>query len=129
MFGRNAQDSLDSLIGEATRVDGNLLFKGGLRIDGQVRGNVLADASQHSFLVIGERGRVDGEVRCAHLVVNGTINGPVHVSELLEVQPKARIFGEVCYKMLEIHGGAVVSGHLRHDDGADKVLHLAASEA
>jgi cytoskeletal protein CcmA (bactofilin family) len=72
---------------------------------------------------------MDGEVRCDHLVVNGAINGPVHASELLEVQPKARIYGEVHYKVLEIHGGALVAGLLSHHDGVDKVLHLAASEA
>jgi cytoskeletal protein CcmA (bactofilin family) len=129
MFARNARNAMDSLIGEATRIDGNVLFKGGLRIDGQVRGNVTAEAGQHSFLVVGEHGRIDGEVRCDHLVVNGAINGPVHASELLEVQPKARIYGEVHYKVLEMHGGALVSGQLSHHDGVDKVLHLAASEA
>ncbi|MEC5163856.1 cytoskeletal protein CcmA (bactofilin family) [Janthinobacterium sp. CG_23.3] len=129
MFARNPRNAMDSLIGAATRIDGDVLFKGGLRIDGQVRGNVTAEVGQHSFVVVGEHGRIDGEVRCDHLVVNGAINGPVHASELLEVQPKARIYGEVHYKVLEMHGGALVSGQLVHHDGVDKVLHLAASEA
>ena len=129
MFARNRRDVMETLIGAATQIDGDLSFRGGLRIDGQVRGNVIAEAGQHSFLVVGEHGRVDGEVRCAHLVVNGTINGAVHVSELLEIQPKARIIGGVCYKTMEMHGGALVSGQLSHHDGVDTVLHLAVAEA
>ena len=65
--------------------------------------------------------------RCgAHVVVNGEINGPVYSSELLELQPKARIIGDVCYKRLEMHGGALVSGKLTHDQATDAVLQLGA---
>lgn len=129
MFVRGPKDMLDSLIGVAARINGDLRFTGGLRIDGQVCGNVIAEAGQHSYLVLGEHGKIDGEVRCDHLVVNGEIHGPVYSSELLEIQPKARIIGDVFYKVLEMHGGALVSGQLSHQCGADNVLHLAASEA
>jgi cytoskeletal protein CcmA (bactofilin family) len=129
MFIRNPRDLMDSLIAVDTQVDGHLLFKGGLRIDGQVRGNVIAEPGQMSNLVLGEHGRIDGEVRCSHVVVNGEINGPVHSSTLLEIQPKARIMGDVFYRVLEMHGGALVTGRLSHQHGMDNVLHLAVSEA
>lgn len=131
MFARNAhaRDTLDSLIGVDTRVDGHLLFRGGLRIDGQVRGNVTAEADQHGYLVLGEHGRIEGEVRCPHVIVSGEIKGPVYASELLEIQPRARIIGDVYYKVLEMHGGALVSGQLSRHDGVEPVLHLAVSEA
>jgi len=85
-----------------------------LRIDGCVKGDVIAQADEISMLVISEHARVEGEVRVAHLLVNGEIIGPVFSSELLELQPKARITGDVNYKALEMHGGAVVSGKLTH---------------
>ncbi|MET3132315.1 cytoskeletal protein CcmA (bactofilin family) [Oxalobacteraceae bacterium GrIS 1.11] len=129
MFARNARDAMDSLIGAATQIDGHVLFKGGLRIDGQVRGDVIAEAGQHSYLVLSEHGRIDGEVRCSHLIVNGQINGSVHAAEMLEIQPKGRIIGSVFYKVMEMHGGALISGQLCHHDSADSVLHLAVSEA
>ena len=125
MFARNNKSTIDSLIGTATRIDGDVNFKGGLRIDGHVKGNVTAEAGTASMLVISEQARIEGEVRCAHLIVNGEINGPLHSSELLELQPKARINGDVSYKMLEMHGGAVVSGKLAHDQGNEPVLKLA----
>jgi cytoskeletal protein CcmA (bactofilin family) len=127
MFGRKTKSTIDSLIGMATRIEGNLHFKGGLRIDGHVKGNVIADEDQASMLVISEHAKVEGEVRVAYLVVNGEITGPVFSSELLELQPKARITGDVNYKALEMHGGAVVSGKLSYDEVGEPVLKLASS--
>ncbi|MBS0309197.1 MAG: polymer-forming cytoskeletal protein [Proteobacteria bacterium] len=126
MFGNKNKSTIDSLIGLSTTIEGDLHFKGGLRIDGHVKGNVIADPSQGSMLVVSERAKIDGEVRVAHLVVNGEINGPVYSGELLELQPKARITGDVYYKALEMHGGAVVSGKLTHDLIGEPVLKLAA---
>lgn len=126
MFGSKSKSTIDSLIGMSTKIEGNLHFKGGLRIDGHVKGNVIADPSQASMLVISEHASVEGEVRVAHLVVNGEITGPVYSSELLELQPKARITGDVHYKALEMHGGAIVSGKLAHDQNGEPVLKLAA---
>lgn len=126
MFGSKSKSTIDSLIGLSTRIEGDLHFKGGLRIDGQVRGNVIADPSLASMLVISEHAVIEGEVRAAHLVVNGQINGPVYCSELLELQPKARITGDVNYKALEMHGGALVSGKLTHDQVEEPILKLAA---
>ncbi|RJG02235.1 bactofilin family protein [Noviherbaspirillum sedimenti] len=126
MFGSKSKSTIDSLIGLSTRIEGNLHFKGGLRIDGHIRGNVIADPSLASMLVISEHAVIEGEVRAAHLVVNGQINGSVYSCELLELQPKARITGDVNYKALEMHGGALVSGKLTHDQVEEPVLKLAA---
>ncbi|MES2025811.1 MAG: polymer-forming cytoskeletal protein [Pseudomonadota bacterium] len=115
MFGRKTKSTIDSLIGASTIITGNVHFKGGLRIDGCVKGDVIAEADEISMLVISEHARVEGEVRVAHLLVNGEIVGPVFSSELLELQPRARITGDVNYKALEMHGGAVVSGKLTHE--------------
>jgi cytoskeletal protein CcmA (bactofilin family) len=76
MFSRKTKSTIDSLIGSTTRIEGDLHFKGGLRIDGHIRGNVIADTESLSMLVISEQAVIDGEVRAAHLVVNGVINGP-----------------------------------------------------
>jgi cytoskeletal protein CcmA (bactofilin family) len=128
MFGRHAKDTIDSLIGRATRIEGDLHFRGGLRIDGQVIGNVIAEPGQPSMLIISEQAKIEGQIRGAHVVVNGEINGPVFSTELLELQPKARITGDVSYKRLEMHGGALVSGKLTHEQAGETVLQLEASE-
>ncbi len=125
MFSRKSKSTIDSLIGLTTSIVGDVHFKGGLRIDGHVKGNVIADSAENSMLVISEQARIEGEVRVAHLVVNGEIRGPVYSSELLELQPKARITGDVYYKALEMHGGAIVSGKLTHDLIGEPMLKLA----
>ncbi|WP_293780523.1 polymer-forming cytoskeletal protein [uncultured Oxalicibacterium sp.] len=127
MFGKKTKSTIDSLIGASTTINGDVRFKGGLRIDGQVKGDVIAEADEISMLVISEHARVEGEVRVAHLLVNGEVLGSVHSSELLELQPKARITGDVHYKALEMHGGAIVSGKLTPETTQTPLLTLAKS--
>jgi cytoskeletal protein CcmA (bactofilin family) len=124
------QNRIDSLIGAGTRVDGDVHFTGGLRIDGEVRGKVIAMGAGNSTLVVSESARVEGEIRVSHVVVNGAISGPVHAAQFLELQPKSRITGDVHYSRLEMHLGAVVEGRLVHAPAEAKPveLKLAASQ-
>lgn len=115
MFGSKTtptQKTIGTLIGAGTAIEGTLTYTGGLRIDGTVTGDVRCGAGDAGMVVISEHGKVEGEVHAAHLVVSGTVNGPLHVTQLLELQPKARITGDVHYRALEIHHGAVVEGRL-----------------
>ncbi len=108
------QNRIDSLVGIGTRIEGDVHFAGGLRIDGEIKGGVIADASKPSTLVLSEKARVEGEVRVTHLVVNGTVVGPVYVADYLELQSKAKVTGDVHYRTLEIQLGAIVEGKLIH---------------
>ncbi|SFE62355.1 bactofilin family protein [Paracidovorax wautersii] len=112
MFSRKKQPPIKSLIAQGTRVQGDVLFAEGLRIDGEVVGEVRAEAGQPSILVVSESGRVEGALHAMHVIVNGTVVGPVHAGELLELQPKARITGDVHYKALEMHQGATIAGQM-----------------
>lgn len=118
------QNRIDSLIGAGTCIEGDLNFSGGMRIDGQVNGNVIAAPGKPSTLVLSEHAMVNGEVDVTHLVVNGIISGPVTASEYLELQSKAKVSGDVHYKTLEIQLGAIVEGRLIHSSSAaqDKVV-------
>ena len=115
MFNRQASRRTDRQPDRATtRIEGHVIFIGGLRVDGMVRGNVQALADQPGTLVVASDARIDGEVQAAHIVVNGVINGPVHATETLELQAGSRVKGDVYYKSIEIHQGAVVEGRLVH---------------
>lgn len=119
------QKRIDSLIGAGMVVKGDVAFTGGLRIDGQVHGNVVAANGEPSTLVISERARVDGEIRVSHVVINGRVGGPVIADDYLELQPKARVVGDVTYKTLEMHVGAVLRGRLIHTEpGTGSVVEL-----
>jgi len=119
MFGGKTskpQTRIDSLIGEGTTVEGNVIFSGGLRVDGRVKGNVLTADEQPSTLVLSERARIEGEIRVSHAVINGTVVGPVYGAEYVELQAKSNVTGDVHYRTLEIQLGAVVQGRLVHQE-------------
>src|SRR6266700_2958949 len=84
------QNRIDSLIGAGTKIEGNINFAGGLRVDGEVIGNVTAVSDEPSTLVLSEQARIEGEIKVSHLVVNGEITGPVYVAEFVEIQSRSR---------------------------------------
>lgn len=113
MFDKKKQPPIKSLIAQGSQIQGNFRFTDGLRIDGEVVGDVRANEDHPSILVISESASVAGAIAADHVVINGTVRGPISAAVLLELQPKARIEGDVHYKALEMHQGAVVSGQLR----------------
>jgi cytoskeletal protein CcmA (bactofilin family) len=119
MFGKKAatttaQNRIDTLIGAGTRIQGDIHFSGGLRIDGEVKGNIFAEDDAASTLVLSEQGKVEGEIKVAHVVLNGMVAGPVKAAASLELQAKAKVCGDVEYTLIEIHQGAVIEGRLVH---------------
>lgn len=129
MFGKKIQPPIKSLIANGTLIEGNVAFDEGLRVDGEVVGDVRARTDEPNLLVVSEAASVTGQIHAGHIIINGTVRGPVFACELLELQPKARIEGDVTYRALEMHQGATISGQLRPLVGteADKpTLKLAA---
>jgi cytoskeletal protein CcmA (bactofilin family) len=112
MFSKKKQPPIKSLIAPGTRITGDIRFSDGLRIDGEVQGNLMAVEGQPSMLVISESALITGEIVADHLIINGTVHGPVVARVLLELQPKARVEGNVSYHALEMHQGASITGLL-----------------
>ncbi len=113
MFNKKKQPAIKSLIAEGSRISGNITFTDGLRIDGEVHGDVLANEEHPSLLVISDSAKVHGSVTADHIIVNGLVKGPLYAQQMLELQPKARIEGDVQYAALEMHQGALITGQLR----------------
>lgn len=118
------QNRIDTLIGAETRVEGDIHFTGGLRVDGSIRGNVSEVASTPGSVVLSEHGRIEGSVTVSHMVINGKILGPVRANQYVELQTKSRVTGDVYYKSLEMHTGAVIEGKLIYlgDTPAEKAI-------
>jgi cytoskeletal protein CcmA (bactofilin family) len=132
MFNSKKQPPIKSLIAQGTEINGNISFSEGLRVDGKVKGNLVAAEGTRSILVISETAAIEGEIRADHVIINGRVIGPIQASELLELQPKAHIEGDVNYKALEMHQGATIAGQLRPmiiSEGEKPTLTLAASNA
>ena len=106
---------IDSLIGQNTEIHGDVIFSGGLHVDGKVKGNVVAAGSeQDSVLTLSERGTIEGEVKVPNVVINGTVIGDVHALTHVELAAQARVHGNVYYSLIEMAMGAEVNGNLVH---------------
>lgn len=105
---------IDSLIGQNTEIQGDVIFSGGLHVDGIVRGSVIAAEGEDSVLTLSERGTIEGEVKVPNVVINGRVIGDVHASGHVELAAQARIQGNVYYSLIEMAMGAEVNGNLVH---------------
>lgn len=115
MFRKNQQkpsSRIETLIGAETTLTGDIQYSGGLRVDGTIYGNVKEVEGKSCTLVLSEHGRIEGAIESSHAVINGTVVGPVRAASYIELQSKSRVTGDVYYKTLEIHTGAVVEGRL-----------------
>jgi cytoskeletal protein CcmA (bactofilin family) len=117
MLGKKSrgQAPIGTLVGADTRVHGDIEFSGGFHVDGYVKGNVKATKDEHAMLSISERGCVEGAVIVPHVVLNGTVKGDVRATERVQLGPKARVVGNVQYKLIEMSIGAEVNGKLIHE--------------
>nr|ADI18294.1 integral membrane protein ccma involved in cell shape determination [uncultured Chromatiales bacterium HF0200_41F04] len=104
--------SVDSLIGQNSQIIGDFRFRGGLHIDGVVKGNVLADEDGHAMLTLSDRGTIEGEVKVPFIILNGVVKGDVHAREHVELASSARVEGNVYYGLIEMAMGAEVNGNL-----------------
>lgn len=117
MFGKGKKATcsrIDTVIGQNTRLEGDVSFSGGLHIDGKIKGNIIAEPGAEAVLTLSEQGSVEGDITVPNLVLNGAVAGDVHVSERLELASHAKVTGDVFYHLLEMAMGAEVNGNLVH---------------
>ena len=116
MFGKKKIKAaqIDTLIGKNTVVKGDIHYRGGLHIEGQVQGNLIAESNEKTVLIVSEKGRVEGDVKGPIVILNGMIEGDVYSSVTLEMAQHAKVKGNVYYKLLEMEVGAEVNGNLIH---------------
>ncbi|NOZ37070.1 MAG: polymer-forming cytoskeletal protein [Gammaproteobacteria bacterium] len=105
---------IDSLIGQNTEIRGDVIFSGGLHVDGTVKGSVIAEQGNDSLLTLSERGTIEGEVKVPNVVINGKVIGDVYALAHIELAAEARINGNVYYSLIEMAMGAEVNGNLVH---------------
>ena len=119
MFRRTSRTPIDisrlsSLIAAGVEIVGDVSITDGLRIDGQLEGNVLCKDTARGLLVLSEKGSIVGGARVYDAVINGTIRGDLEVDHFLELQANARVTGNIRYRQLHMECGATVDGKLEH---------------
>jgi cytoskeletal protein CcmA (bactofilin family) len=112
---------LSSLMAVNVQIAGDVVFSGGLRVDGRVEGNVIGKDGDHGLLVLSEKGNIQGSVKVYDAVINGTVSGDLEVEHFLELQANARVSGNITYRQLQMECGATVDGRLeRMSDASAK---------
>ena len=124
MFKNKQHDgqAIDTLIGPQVTLHGDLVFSGGLYVEGRIYGKVIAEDGKQAVLTLAEQGRIEGEVQVPVVVINGELQGDVYASERVELAAKARVLGNVHYKVVEMRAGATLTGRLIHVD-AEAMAH------
>jgi cytoskeletal protein CcmA (bactofilin family) len=120
-----AIDNVLNTIARGTVLEGKITTKGDIRIEGKVIGTITCDAK----LVIGEHGTVDGFVDARNAYIAGEVKGEVVVRELLQLQEKGRIEGDIYTQKLSVQVGASFTGNCRMGEEAQSVLGKAKERA
>lgn len=107
---------VSTVVGQGTAITGDVVFAGGLHLDGTVKGRVNGEPDTHSTLTVSEQGTIEGDVRVDNLILNGKVIGDVYASERVELATNARVTGTVYYRLLEMAMGAEVNGKLVHSE-------------
>jgi cytoskeletal protein CcmA (bactofilin family) len=105
---------INTLIGQHTTINGDISYGGGLHVEGEIKGNVVATGGMDSVLILSETGIIEGDVRVPNVVLNGTVHGDVHATRHLNLLANTRVNGNVYYTLVEMAGGAEVNGNLVH---------------
>lgn len=104
---------LSSLIDGGVEIEGDVIITDGLRVDGQIRGNVHGKPETKGLLVLSQHGIIEGNIKVYDAVINGTIKGDIEVEHFLELQAHARVTGSISYRQLKMDCGATVDGRLQ----------------
>ena len=104
MFGRTST-RLETVIGSDSTIRGELTIQGTVRVDGNVEGDIRAD-----WVIVGETGKVRGNVQARAMVVGGKVEGNIDAAEIVELKDKAQVFGEICAAKLAMSEGALFDG-------------------
>ncbi|TQM03674.1 cytoskeletal protein CcmA (bactofilin family) [Pseudoxanthomonas sp. 3HH-4] len=108
--------AIDTLIGPQVTIRGDVVFSGGLYVEGHIQGKVIAEAGERAVLTLAEQGSIEGEVQVPVVVINGRMTGDVHAFDRIELAAKARVQGNLHYKVVEMSAGAQLTGRLVHAD-------------
>jgi cytoskeletal protein CcmA (bactofilin family) len=111
---KTASAKVDTIIGQQTRIEGDVHFTGGLHVDGHIKGSIIAEADSASVLTVSEHGSIEGNVQVPTVILNGTVSGDVRSDDRIELAAKAQVNGDVYYNLIEMAMGASVNGSLVH---------------
>ncbi len=110
-LGQSIQD-FESILGKSIRIDGNLIIKQSLRIDGSLNGNVLQEDGGEATVAVASGAKIIGDIKSKHLIIAGMVKGNIFSSGKIELISGSFVEGDITYREIGIEVGAKVSGKL-----------------
>lgn len=104
---------IGSVIGNGSTVVGEVMVRRGIKVDGQIEGNLMVESDEDTVVVIGQTGVVKGNVICQHVIVLGHVEGSIQAADTVEMGEMSVLTGDLEYGMLTFHDGAVIEGRLK----------------
>ena len=123
-----ADTDFDTLVGEKTKITGDVEFSGGLHVDGRIEGTIKSKDLDSGLLVISEKGVVEGEIHVPAVVVDGRLKGDVVATQKIELRKNAIVDGDVRYGAIQMELGAQVNGTLTSDKDSGRKAIPAATD-
>ncbi|OXL14631.1 bactofilin family protein [Polynucleobacter cosmopolitanus] len=110
MHSSDSQESFDTLIGSATRIEGRMVVNKSIRLDGTIEGSIESSNENQVTVAIGHTGLVHGDVRAHRVLVNGQVDGNIYAREKCELHETSKVKGDIHYGLLGIEHGAEILG-------------------
>jgi cytoskeletal protein CcmA (bactofilin family) len=127
MLGRGKFDAAVTLVAAGTEINGDLRFDNQLYLNGRVVGNISAPEGGQATVIVSDTGSVTGDIRVPNVVISGRVEGNVHAAGRIELGARARVIGNVHYRLMEMQLGAQVEGQLLHHE-TEAVSDISAAE-
>lgn len=111
------QPTMPTTINNGTKITGDIVSDGDIRIDGILNGNVFSKAK----VVVGVSGIVEGNIECQSADISGKITGKLIVTDLLFLKGAGSISGDISMAKLVVENGALFNGSCEmHSNAKDK---------
>ncbi len=116
MFSKDTE-KLESFVGSNAQFKGEMNVKGTLRLDGAIEGCVNADC-----VILSETALVKGDIVAQKIIIGGSVEGNLRAKELVEIQSKGKVLGEIFTDKLSVAEGAEFNGKIQMKSGESKIL-------
>ena len=106
------ENKLTGFFDKDTEIKGDLTFKGSFRIDGRFKGKIDSD----SVLIIGDKGKVEADIKIGYIIINGEINGNIQAKDKVEINANGRVTGTIITPKLAVEEGAFLEANCQITD-------------
>lgn len=104
-----------TVISRGVKIEGKLSCSGSIRLDGEVQG----DISSQSTVIVGENGKVNGQINAESITIGGRVTGTIKAKDKVVLEAKANLKGDIITKLMMVEAGAIFNGNSKMGDSGN----------